>query len=168
MSSNIKSGSLRKTGQINLLICAVICTAVISTLILMLAPYIVPVDDDYCFVAYVRDKESFLDFFLYWETTWSGRWLGTTIRYFYFNHVGTEASPWLVPTLLISILLGTIFLTRGLYGKGRNSLIAGLLATSIFFLVMGKPAEMLYWPTAAFVYTCSGQLFPDTSLRSFS
>jgi hypothetical protein len=119
----------------------------------MLAPYIVPVDDDYCFVAYVRDKESFLDFFLYWETTWSGRWLGTTIRYFYFNHVGTEASPWLVPTLLISILLGTIFLTRGLYGKGRNSLIAGLLATSIFFLVMGKPAEMLYWPTAAFVYT---------------
>ena len=128
------------------------------SLILLLAPFVHHVDDDYCFRNDIVSFKSASDYVYFWWNNWSGRWAGSLAKYYYFSGIGPTPRPWLVPLLLLSITFSVFLIIRALYGTTASSDAAGFLAASFFLLTMSQPKYQIYWATAGFEYTI-GYLF---------
>ena len=131
---------------------------VICAVILHLSTYVFHADDDFCFIHDIRNSQGLNDYLYFWWSQWSGRWFGTLARYIYYTLVGFTASAWIVPIFLGSIIVGTVFSVRALYGQGSNVIAMGLVAAIVFLLGMSHPENMLFWAPAGFDYTI-GYLF---------
>lgn len=125
---------------------------------LLLAPFVHHVDDDYCFRNNIFSFKSTSDYVYFWWNNWSGRWAGSLAKYYYFSEIGPTPRPWLVPLLLLSTTCSVFLIIRALYGTTASSYAASFVAASFFLLTMSQPKYQIYWATAGLEYTI-GYLF---------
>ena len=144
---------------------AVLFAAAIFTICAVFAFFSYATSDDFCHAMQWKTASGWYEYTHEFWNSWTGRWSGTTLRYFFYELIGIDSGLyWLVAIFsLFCIMAGYITAIGALYALNGAAFTWALLCSSIFVAIASSVDSLLFWMTGLTDYT-AGYFFTPLAI----